>query len=83
MVELELLALYELNKILYRIHAIFPNKVSIWSDSMINLHRFNLSPNNQSRKVASQLMKTMKIINELDISVRHWMENSHHLLFGN
>ena len=70
-VELELLALYELSKILYRIHSIFQNKISIWSDSMINLHRFKLSPNSQNRNIATQLMKTMKIINDVDISIRH------------
>ena len=74
-VELELLAIYELGKILYRIHSIYQNKMTIWSDSKINLCRFNLSPNGQNRKIASQLMKTLKIINDLNISIRHI--NSH------
>uniref|UniRef100_A0A6P6Y266 Uncharacterized protein LOC113793719 n=1 Tax=Dermatophagoides pteronyssinus TaxID=6956 RepID=A0A6P6Y266_DERPT len=70
-VELELRALYELGKILYRIHSIFTGPISIWSDSKVNLYRFNSSPNDQNRKVASQLMKTMKIINDLNILLRH------------
>ncbi|XP_027196384.2 LOW QUALITY PROTEIN: uncharacterized protein LOC113790880 [Dermatophagoides pteronyssinus] len=70
-VELELLALYELGKILSRMHVVFHNRITIWSDSMINLQRFGSSPNNQKRNVASQLMKILKIVNDLNITIRH------------